>query len=253
MTGLVTKLYGLVCYVLGVASLLLFMLFANNHIGTLLPNHASLGIDTLNGPPSAYPLVVNIALLLLFGLQHTVMARPGFKSRLTKLLPRAAERSTYVLMTAVVILVMVQYWQPMAGSLWTVADPTARLVINIVYYLGWGISLAATYMINHRHLFGLQQSFGADDHTAGDKSFVTPLFYRFVRHPIQTGVVIAMVATPDMTGGRLALAVGMFIYILIGLAYEERDLIAEFGDTYRDYKARVPGLLPFLKRGSDGD
>lgn len=245
MSGIIIKLYGLFCYLFGVASLVLLILFANNHIGVLLPEYASLGIDHRNTAPADMPLLINLGLILLFGLQHTVMARPAFKSRLTRLLPPAAERSTYVLMTGIVILVMVQYWQPMTGTVWQVEDETARLGINLAFYLGWGISLAATYMINHNHLFGLQQSFGRDE-SATAKDFVTPMFYRLVRHPIQTGVLIALVAAPDMTMGRATLAIGMIVYIVIGLYYEERDLIAEFGDTYRDYKARVGGLLPRL-------
>jgi len=239
--------YGLICYVLGVASLVLFILFANNHIGILLPEHASLGIDHANTAPMSMPLLVNIGLIALFGLQHTVMARQSFKSRLVALLPQAAERSTYVLMTAVVILVMVQYWQPMTGSIWHVEGETARMVITGIFYFGWAFTLAATYMLNHNHLFGLQQSFKPHDPDAGAKEFVTPMFYKVVRHPIQTGVLIAMLATPDMTMGRATLAVGMIVYILIGLYYEERDLIAEFGNTYRDYKKRVGGLLPRLR------
>ncbi|NVJ99385.1 MAG: isoprenylcysteine carboxylmethyltransferase family protein [Alphaproteobacteria bacterium] len=243
MSGILLKLYGLVCYVLGVASLVLFILFANNHIGMLLPEYASLGIDQANTAPMGSPLLVNLALILLFGLQHTVMARQSFKSHLTRLLPPKAERSTYVLMTAVVILAMVQYWQPMTSVIWQAEGETARTVITAAYYFGWAFCLAATYMLNHYHLFGLQQSFGKDD-SATEKQLVTPMFYKLVRHPIQTGILIAMVATPDMTMGRAVLAGGMIIYILVGLYYEERDLIAEFGDTYRDYKARVGGLLP---------
>lgn len=250
MSRIIIMAYGLFCYLLGVASLVLFILFANNHIGLLLPDYMSLGIDHPNTAPTSpmMAFVINVALIALFGLQHTVMARQSFKSRLVALLPRAAERSTYVLMTAIVILVMVEYWQPLTGTIWFVGDETARLVINIVYFFGWGFTLAATYMINHNHLFGLQQSFKPDDPDAQAKEFVTPMFYRVVRHPIQTGVLIGMLATPDMTVGRAVLAVGMIVYILIGLYYEERDLMAEFGDTYRDYKARVGGLLPRLRK-----
>ncbi|WP_286828181.1 MULTISPECIES: methyltransferase family protein [Kordiimonas] len=249
MSRIIIMAYGLVCYVLGVASLVLFILFANNHIGLLLPEYMSLGIDHANTAPTGpmMAFAINVALIVLFGLQHTVMARQSFKSRLVALLPPAAERSTYVLMTAIVIMVMAQYWQPMTGSIWLVENETARLVITGIYYFGWAFTLAATYMLNHNHLFGLQQSFKPDDPDAGAKEFVTPMFYKVVRHPIQTGVLIAMVATPDMTVGRATLAVGMTVYILVGLHYEERDLITEFGDTYRDYKKRVGGLLPRFK------
>jgi protein-S-isoprenylcysteine O-methyltransferase Ste14 len=252
MIKLIGMLYGLVCYILGVASLVLIILFANNHMGVLgMESLTSLNISEPNGPPLGNPVLINIGLLLLFSIQHTVMARPGFKAVLTKVLPESWERSTYVLATAIVILALVQYWQPMNASIWSVQNETARIAINIVFYLGWVVTLLATYMINHFHLFGLQQSFKPGDPDSGSKEFRTPMFYQFVRHPIQTGVVIGMIAAPDMTTGRALLAVGMFIYIAVGLYYEERDLIAEFGDTYRDYKKRVPGVIPFLKRSSD--
>jgi len=252
MIRFVGMLYGLVCYLLGVFSLVLFIFVANNHIGifgvdALLP----LNIDQYNGVPSAYPIALNIGLLALFGIQHSVMARPGFKAMLAHVLPTAWERSTYVLATAIVVILLVEYWQPIAGSLWHVENENIRLALNIVFYAGWLITFLATYMLNHNHLFGLQQSFKSEDPNAGTKEFKTPFFYKFVRHPIQTGVVIAMLATPDMTMGRAMLAAGMLVYIAIGLYFEERDLIAEFGDTYRDYKKRVPAVLPFLKRSDE--
>jgi protein-S-isoprenylcysteine O-methyltransferase Ste14 len=249
MVRIIGMAYGLACYLSGLAALGLFILFANNHMA-VLGNDAllSLNIDRLNGPPHAMPLLTNLCLLLLFGLQHSVMARRGFKVWLTRFLPSAWERSTYVLATAVILLAMVQYWQPMAGELWRIENEAARIAVTIVYYAGWIVSVLATWMINHFHLFGLQQSFSPATPDAADKSFRTPLFYRLVRHPIQTGVLIAMLATPDMTSGRAVLAAGMIVYIFIGLYYEEKDLIREFGDTYRTYRERVGGLLPRLKR-----
>ena len=242
---IIGMLYGLLSYLLGMLSLIVFVFAANNHMGifgieTLLP----LNIDQFNGAPSSYPLLVNIGLLVLFGLQHSIMARPGFKAKLVAILPASLERSTYVLATAIVTIALVQYWQPMAGSLWHVENEIGRQILNILFYTGWLITFLATYMLNHYHLFGLQQSFRSNDPDAGSKEFKTPFFYKFVRHPIQTGVAIAMLAAPDMTAGRALLAAGMLLYIAIGLYFEERDLITEFGDTYRDYKKRVPALFP---------
>lgn len=249
MSRILMMIYGLVCYALGVVSLVLFILFANNHIGMVLPEYAALGIDYANTAPWAMPMAANIALIVLFGLQHTIMARPAFKSRLTAFLPQAMERSTYILMTALVLIILVLYWQPMTGMVWHVENETARLALQGIYFLGWVITFAATYMINHFHLFGLQQTFHWGNPDSTVKKFVTPMFYKLVRHPIQTGVVIAMIGTPDMTVGRATLAVGMIVYIAIGLHYEERDLIAEFGDTYRDYMKRVGRVFPkFLRR-----
>jgi len=248
MTRLISMLYGLVCYVLGVMSLVLFILFANNHMGIWgIETLTSLNIDQHNNAPVDNPFLINLGLLTLFGLQHSVMARPSFKKKLTKILPESWERSTYVLATAIVTMALVQYWQPMPGSLWHVENSGSRIILTTLFYSGWAVTFLATYMLNHFHLFGLQQSFKADDPDAGSKEFKTPLFYKIVRHPIQTGVVIAMLSTPDMTTGRAVLAAGMLVYIMIGLRYEERDLVAEFGDTYRDYKKRVPGVIPLLK------
>lgn len=247
---IIGMLYGLVCYLLGVTSLILFILFANNHMGVLgNEGLTSLNINQLNGPPHPFPILTNIGLLLLFGLQHSIMARPSFKARLTKFLPNSWERSTYVLATAIVLIALVEFWQPMNQPLWHLQNETLWLAVNLVFYAGWAVTLIATYLLNHFHLFGLQQTFKSVDPDTGMKEFKTPFFYKLVRHPIQTGVVIAMIAAPDMTTGRALLAIGMFVYIAVGLVYEERDLIKEFGDTYRDYKKRVPAVIPFLKAG----
>lgn len=251
MTRFMTMTYGTISYLLGIFSLVLFIFAANNHMGIFSePALLPLNLDQLNGAPAVHPLMINIALLALFGIQHSVMARPAFKAKLTMILPQSMERSTYVLATGIVTIALVQYWQPMAGSLWHVENENGRLTLNILFYFGWAVTFLATYMLNHFHLFGLQQSFKSGDPDAGSKEFKTPWFYKVVRHPIQTGVVIAMLATPDMTMGRAVLAVGMLLYIMVGLHYEERDLISEFGDTYRDYKKRVPAVIPFMK-GSD--
>lgn len=248
MLRLVGMIYGLACYAIGVASLLLLIFAANNHMGIFGSEELlSLNMDTPNGTPSQMPLIVNIGLLLLFGVQHSVMARPGFKAMITRLLPDNWERSTYVLATGIVTIALVQYWQPMAGTIWQVQNESARLAINVVFYFGWAITFIATFLLNHFHLFGLQQSFKTNDPEAGSKEFKTPFLYSIVRHPIQTGVFIAMISTPDMTMSRAVLAAGMLVYMFIGLKYEERDLISEFGETYTDYIKRVPGVIPFLK------
>lgn len=235
-------IYGILSYLIGFASLILFILFANNHIVALGEIELyQFAIDIGTYVDNA--LWINIGLLLIFGLQHSVMARPGFKKVLTKIVPKNLERSTYVLMTGVALGLIVYFWQPMRGTIWQVDNDIARLAITGIYYIGWLITLLATFMINHFHLFGLQQSMGSDP-DRGTKEFVTPFFYKFVRHPIQTGVFISMLATPEMSMGRFVLTVGMIGYIFVGLYFEERDLIKEFGDVYRGYKKRVPGLLP---------
>ncbi|MFT4768723.1 MAG: protein-S-isoprenylcysteine O-methyltransferase Ste14 [Glaciecola sp.] len=244
MMKLIGYSYGGICYLLGIASLVGFILFANNFMGLLgmvqynIDSRASMGIQAA--------VAINLLLIGLFGIQHSVMARPAFKQLLTRLVPTHLERSTYVLGTALVIGMIIHFWQGISPMLWRVEDPLWRQVITVIYFLGWTITLLATFMLNHFHLFGLQQSFRPSSPDAGSKEFKTPMFYRFVRHPIQTGVVIGMLATPDMSVGRALLAVGLFVYIGVGLYFEERDLVTEFGDTYRDYRKRVPPLFPAM-------
>lgn len=246
---LLFRLYGLTAYGLGLISLIAFTLFANNGfvaVGLWLDDPV-LGAFAIDLPARGFagnPYLINVGWLLLFGLQHSIMARPGFKAMLTKVIPPALERSTYVLMTALVIFVMILYWRPMPDLVWQVEADWARTLVEAIYWLGILFTFAATNMIDGAHLMGIKQSFRPDRDESQAKKFVTPGFYKFVRHPIQTGLLVAMLATPDMTVGRAILAVGVIAYIVIGLYYEERDLIAEFGDTYRDYKARVPALLP---------
>lgn len=247
--NLIIKLYGLGAYVLGLLSLVAFTLFANNgfvDLGIWLKD-PTLGVFAIDVPAlgrTASPLAFNIGLLIIFALQHSVMARPGFKAVLTKIIPRAAERSTYVLATAIVLFAIILYWHPMLDLVWQVEASWARTSLNVLYWVGFLITFLATQMIDGMHLMGVKQSFSPDDPDKGAKNFVTPGFYKLVRHPIQTGIVIAMLATPDMTVGRLTLAIGMLIYVAVGLYYEEKDLIAEFGNMYRDYKNRVPALFP---------
>lgn len=252
MTKLIFRLYGSVCYLLGLISLIAFALFANNgfvEVGIWLdePVLGAFGIDLPAGGMAGNPYINNFGLIALFGIQHSVMARPGFKKILTKVIPESLERSTYVLATAVVIYALILFWRPMIDMVWQVEAEWLRTTLHLAFWFGWVITFLATQMIDGMHLLGVKQSFGSGSIGNTTKQFVTPAFYKLVRHPIQTGVVIAMLATPDMTMGRAVLAVGLIAYIFIGLYYEERDLIAEFGDTYRDYKAKVPALLPWFK------
>lgn len=245
---MIIRAYGLLSYLFSMAVFVVFILFTNNHLGVLgVPALLPLNIDQLNGSPSDFPLVINLVLLLLFGLQHSVMARGPFKDWLTRLLPASAERSTYVLMTGVVMLLIVLLWQPMTTVIWRAENEALRVALTVMFFVGWTITFLATFMLNHFHLFGLQQAFNHEDPDAGAKVFKTPLFYRLVRHPIQTGIVVAMVSTPDLTVGRAVLGGGMLVYVAIGLYFEEKDLLAFFGDTYRDYKSRVPAVIPGLK------
>lgn len=197
-------------------------------------------------------VVVDVLLLALFAIQHSVMARPAFKRALTRIIPAAAERSTYVLLSSLVLLLLFWQWRPIPMPLWHVEGLAAQLLTGI-HWLGWLVALSSTYMIDHFGLFGLRQGFSALRGTpAPGQPFRTPLLYRLVRHPLMLGFLLAFWATPVMSAGHLLFAALSTAYILVGLQLEERDLVAEFGEVYERYRQRVPLLLPRLIGGRAG-
>jgi protein-S-isoprenylcysteine O-methyltransferase Ste14 len=195
----------------------------------------------------------DLLLLGLFAIQHSIMARPGFKQWSAKILPVACQRSTYVLLSSLILLLLFWQWRPIPTPVWQVDGTAAWLLIG-VYWLGWLIVLASTFMIDHFDLSGLRQAFfalrGAEPPA---QSFRTPLLYKIVRHPLMLGLLLAYWATPEMTAGHLLFAIVNTAYILIGLQFEERDLIAEFGTPYQQYRRQGPMLLPriFGRRGAE--
>ena len=234
-------IYSLLCYALGVASLLYFMAFVNDVL-------LSKTVNTLVEPESVtLAVLVNLFAISLFGLQHSVMARGSFKRWLTKVLHPTMERSTYVLATAVAIAAMGYLWVPFGSVVWQVESETAVFIIRAVAVFGWAFLLLASFMLDHFELFGISQTFmplrGKPMPTT---RFKTPGFYKVVRHPIQTGVLIGMWAVPVATTSHLFFAGGMTVYIVVGLYFEEKDLIREFGQTYRDYMLKVKRVIPFL-------
>lgn len=209
-----------------------------------LPTHVDKGLAA----PPAVAAAIDVVLIALFGLQHSVMARPGFKARW--FVPAPLERSVYCLATALVLAVLFAFWHPLSGTVWAVADPTGRAVLWALFAAGFGIVFVSTWLINHFELFGLAQAWWHfRGHEPQPHAFRTPLFYRLVRHPIYLGFLLAFWATPQMSMGHLLLAVGFTVYILIGIRYEERDLVAHFGDTYTQYRTRVGMVLPWVGRG----
>lgn len=199
----------------------------------------------------AVAAAIDVGLIALFGLQHSVMARPGFKSAWTKIVPAASERSIYCLMTAAVLGVLFTFWHPIPGQVWSIQNETARLAIWTLFWTGWGILFVATWLLNHFELFGLQQAwFNLTGKQASLPQMRTPLFYKVVRHPIYTGFFIAFWATPEMTYGHLLASLGFTIYIMIGIAYEERDLLDLFGEQYAEYRRRVGAFIPGIGKGS---
>lgn len=247
--ALLAALYGLLVYLFFLATFVYAIGFVGNL--PLLPKT----IDSGAAAPLLEALTVDLALLALFAVQHSVMARRGFKRWWTRLVPEPVERSTYVLAASAALALLLWQWRPIAEPvLWSVSDPVGRTALHGVFWLGWGVLLISTCLINHFELFGLRQVWA---HLRGQALpapvFHTPLFYRHVRHPIYLGFVLAFWATPQMSAGHLLFAAACTGYILVGIWFEERDLVAQFGQRYHVYREQVGMLLPrFRTRGRKG-
>lgn len=237
---LVVFVYGLVSYI----AFFLTFVYAVGFIGNLFVPKSLDSAAQMSFLPA---LGIDALLLLLFAVQHSVMARPAFKEVLTRYIPAAAERSTYVLLSSLLLIALFVFWQPIGGVIWDVTNPVARNVINIVFGFGFALVFVATLLINHFDLFGLRQ---VTLYLVGKPytylEFRTPLFYRFVRHPLYVGWLIAFWATPTMTGAHLLFAVLTSAYILMAIRWEESDLVTVHGAKYQDYQNRVPKLIPSL-------
>ncbi|WP_157215896.1 methanethiol S-methyltransferase [Flavisphingomonas formosensis] len=212
---------------------------------------------TIDGPePELHSLqgrfAIDAGLILLFGLQHSVMARRGFKAWWTRIVPEPIERSIYVLVSSIVLIVLMRFWQPLPHALWDLRGGVAAPLLWILFALGWTIVLVSTFLISHFELFGLKQVWANLRGAHGvAPTLRQPLFYRFVRHPLYSGFLIAFWATPHMTLGHLLLAAGLSLYILVAIELEERDLLHMFGADYARYRQRVGKLVPRLRRGGD--
>jgi methanethiol S-methyltransferase len=213
--------------------------------GIVVPRNVDHGIAA----PLGQAVAVNVALLGVFGVQHSVMARPGFKRWWTRFVPAAIERSTYVWLSNAALLLLYWQWRTMPAVIWHVELPAGRLAVWVLFWLGWATALTSTFLINHFDLFGLRQVYlAAREKPYTNLDFHTRLLYRLVRHPLMLGFLIAFWSAPTMTAGHLLFAVGMTSYILIAVQMEERDLVAELGERYRDYRREVPMLLPLGRR-----
>ncbi len=206
-------------------------------------------VDKGMAAPAPLALLIDIGLIAIFGAQHSVMARQRFKQGWTRVVPAPIERAVYVLATAFALVLIFVFWHPLPGSLWSVASPGGRILAWSLFGLGWVILFIATHLINHFELFGLAQAWRfLRGEPAHPHTLRKPLFYRYVRHPIYSGILLAIWATPDMTVSHLLLAVGFSIYILIGIRFEERDLVRQFGAAYLEYRQRVGMVVPWLGR-----
>ena len=198
-------------------------------------------------------LVVDIALIALFGIQHSVMARRGFKEAWTKIVPPALERSVFVLAASLVLIVIFALWHPIAGEVWRVTNPIAAGVLWALFAAGWVIALLSTFLLNHFELFGLTQVYRNWRGTSAvDPRFRQPLFYKLVRHPLYAGFLLSFWAIPVMTFGHALFAIGMSVYVLVAIRYEERDLVALFGPDYAAYQASTGMLVPGVGRRAKG-
>lgn len=235
--------YGLACYLVFFATFLYAVAFIGN-----LPGVPT----TLDGEPrigTLPALLVNLGLLTLFAVQHSVMARPAFKRAWTRVIPEPAERSTYVLLSSLALILLFALWQPLGGVVWDVRHPVGAGLLYAGYAAGWLLILGASFLINHFDLFGLRQSwlaFRGRPYT--QLRFSTPLPYRIVRHPLYVGWLCAFWFTPLMTLSHLLFAVVTTLYILAAIQWEERDLVDLHGDDYLNYRRRVPMLVPRILR-----
>lgn len=231
-------LYGIISYLIFLGSFLYAICFIG---GFLAPKTIDSGESTAFLPA----LLINLLLLGLFAVQHSGMARREFKEWWTKIIPKPIERSTYVLLSSAVLILLMWQWRPMPTVIWSVENEIGQNLLWGLFALGWLIVLASTYMISHAHLFGLKQvrQYLNRKKLSGPR-FQTPGFYRYVRHPLMAGFFIAFWATPHMTLGHLLFSIATTGYILIALRLEERDLIRHFGDRYRLYRQQVPMIFP---------
>ena len=242
MASLVAVLYGIVAYGVTLVALLYLIGFTGNLV---VPK----SIDSGPIGPVLPSIVIDVLLIGVFAIQHSVMARQGFKRWWTRIVPVSVERSTYVLFASFALLLLYWQWQPIPTPVWTVNDPVAAGAIDAVFWLGWVVLVASTFLLDHFELFGLSQVFmRLFGKQPSEAKFRTPLLYRYVRHPIYLGILLAVWATPAMTIGHLLYSLGITAYILIGIQLEEHDLIQQFGDRYRRYRRHAAMLFPLPGR-----
>lgn len=242
MKRILTVGYGATAYLLFLAAFLYLVGFVGNF---LVPRTVDRGLSA----PVGQAVLVDVLLLAAFGVQHSVMARPAFKAWWTRFVPSSIERSTYVLLSSAVLVLLYWQWRTLPAVIWDVWQPAGRLTLWTLFWLGWVIALVSTFMVSHFDLFGLRQVYLAwRGKPYTHIGFHARWLYRLVRHPLMLGFVIAFWAIPTMTAGHLLFSIAMTGYILVATQLEERDLVAVLGDQYREYRRTVPMLVPFSKR-----
>jgi len=238
MSRFLVLAYGILCY-------LIFFLAFLYLIGFLANFGVPKGIDDGAVTGSMRALAADLVLIALFGVQHSIMARPWFKSRWTRIVPKAVERSTFVLAASIVLMLVYWFWKPMPQTIWQVDTPWLQSLLWAVFAGGFLIVLLSTFMTDHFDLFGLRQVYlRFIERPYQHPTFKVIYFYRLIRHPLYVGMFIGLWATPHMTQGHLLFAAGMTVYVLIAVGYEERDLVTALGTAYGDYQQRVPKFIP---------
>lgn len=243
-----SRIFRFIAFLYGIAAYLVFFVTILYAIGFVMGLVVPKTIDTGTATPRLEAIIVNLLLMSLFAIQHSVMARQGFKAWWTQFVPRPVERSTYVLLASLSLLLLFWQWRPLPAVIWEIQNPDLAVTVVTLALAGWVLVFTSTFIINHFELFGLHQ---VTNHLVGKEAeaprFRTPLLYKFVRHPIYLGFIIAFWAAPVMTAGHLLFAAVTTLYIFVGIALEERDLVALFGDEYRQYKQRVSMLIPWRR------
>ncbi len=242
MGRIISFLYGVLAH-LGFLVVFLYLIgFLGNFV---VPK----SIDSGQAGPVAQAMLINVILIAIFGIQHSVMARPGFKQWWTRFVPQHIERSTYVMISNLLVALLIWQWQPMVGVIWNVEHPVGASVLWGLFGIGWVMIVLTSFVINHFDLFGLRQVYL---HLRGMEytplEFKAKWIYKYIRHPLMLGWIIAFWSTPQMSAGHLVFAVGTAVYILIAIQYEERDLVKFHGEDYENYRRQASMLLPFMKK-----
>jgi methanethiol S-methyltransferase len=241
MKKILSLFYALICYLAFFGTVLYMIGFIGN---LFVPR----SIDGVPQVPFYVAILINASLLILVGLQYSIIIKPGFRNRLAKIIPRHLERSTFVLIISLSMMLLMWKWQPVGGVVWSVDSQAAREFLFFVYLFGWSIVFASTFLINHFDLVGLRQVwFYVTGKRYTQLPFRSPLFYRLVSHPLYLGFLIAFWSTSVMTAAHLLFAIIMTTYILNAIQFEERDLLVVYGEKYRNYKKWVPMIIPFVK------